>query len=352
MVNLEQKSFTNLLVIMTDRHIGNLLVSLYAIKSAHNLLKNDQSLTCIVDHQLLSLAQYLLPDIRFIPFSLRGRALSPLKKITTLFRLLVTLRKQSFDVAVDLYGHSESLWLAKWSQAKFISTYYCQPKLAQKYDWCNVDTTEQAVHQRDYYALPFYPLLGKLPSALLKAPTVNKTLKTTQKNLVELGININKPIVVIHPGAGKPYKFWPTSHWQTLIKKLEHSGQQVLLIGAGVDLEQVNAILTDTEINAFNGHQKFNLIETIHLGFIANIMIGNDSGPTHLMATTQTQVFSLFGPTDHNLWAPLSNNSMILHAGVSCSNSCTKNQCQRDISCLQALTPDQVFNAVSTKTND
>jgi heptosyltransferase-3 len=348
MIEQTQPPFTNALVIMTDRHIGNLLVSLYALKSVQQRLKQGQTLTCVVDFNLLSLAEYLLPEIEFIPFSLRGSSLNPLKKVSTFWRLLRTLRKKHYDVAVDLYGHGESLRLAKLSGASFISAFYCRPKLTSSYNWTRADSSVTPQHQLDFYRLPFYPIIGDLVTGQLAAPKHDAVLQETRAKLAQLGVHNDKPLIVIHPGAGKAYKFWPTRHWQSLIRMLEHSHHQVLLIGAGADADEVNAILSATDIHPINGYQKFSLVESIHLGFIAKCMVGNDSGPTHLIATTPTPVVSIFGPTDATLWAPLSPNSFIVRSETPCAEGCAKGSCQRDVSCLEALTPETVYEKLNS----
>lgn len=333
---------------MTDRHIGNLLISLYAIKSAQQALTAEQSLTCVIDYHLLPLAEYLVPEIRFIPVVIRGRKPSILKKLSLFFRLLVALRGQKFDAAVDLYGHGESYRIAKLSGAKFIASFSCSTKLQSKYHWSSADTSLEPKHQIDYYLYPFIPFLGQLLPASIQAPQLNNVKDAIHEKLRQLKTSSDKPMVAIHPGAGKAYKLWPIQHWQQLIERLEQAGNQVLLIGSGADAEQIELIKQSELIAPIDAYQHFNLIETIHLGFICHLMLGNDSGPTHLMATTQTQVISLFGPSDHTLWSPLSDNAHILHSDKPCLASCLKGNCQREISCLEALRPEQVLQHIAS----
>jgi ADP-heptose:LPS heptosyltransferase len=343
MENLAKKSFTNLLVIMTDRHIGNLLVSLYAIKSAHQQLNQQQTISCVIDYHLLPLANYLLPTVTFIPCKVRGKKPAPFKKISLFISMLYQLKTKKIDAAVDLYGHGESYLIAKWSGARFISAFYCRPKLKDKYDWTAENTSLTPGHQLDFYRLPFLPFLNNLNEIALPAPEQHDVIIKIKSKLSQLGVSGDKPLVVIHPGAGKEYKLWPEAHWQQLIERLETAGKQVLLIGAGEDRQQINGIIKEKNISPINAFQQFNLIETIHLGFLSHCMIGNDSGPTHLMATTPTTVFSLFGPTDHSLWAPLSPNSHILASKTRCLDACSKQTCAKKSSCLEDLSADYVF---------
>ena len=346
MTDQPKQPFNNLLIIMTDRHIGNLLVSLHAIKRVYQQLKPEQTLCCVVDYHLLPLASYLLPEIEFLACTVRGKKPPPVKKLQLFIKMLYNIRRKGIDTAVDLYGHRESYTIARLSGAEYISAFSCSPKIKPKYNWAGGSGSLSPKHQIDFYLYPFIPLLGNISSTTLNAPKLANTLGSIEQKLTSLGAIRNKPLVVIHPGAGKQYKLWPIKHWQELIKKLEVAGKQILLIGAGADKTQLNAILACTDISPINGFQQFDLIETIHLGFVAEYMIGNDSGPTHLMATTPTTVFSLFGPTDHTLWSPLSANSHILTSDTPCLDACSKQICQRKVSCLEDLSPTRVFESI------
>jgi len=340
-------AFRHLLVVMTDRHIGNLLVSLYAIKAAQQQLNGSQTISCVIDYHLLSLATFFLPDIDFIPCNIRGTKLSLWKKLKLFVRMVITLRRRHIDTAVDLYGHSESHMIARLSGADFTSAFYSRPKLVDKYHWSRRDSKLSPVHQVDSYLFPFFPVLGQLTAAALKAPKQPAIYRQVEKILASLHISQDKPLVVIHPGAGKDYKLWPSKHWQQLIALLESHGRQVLLIGAAADRSEVEAIMTDQSISPVNGFECFNLIETIHLGNICEYMIGNDSGPTHLMATTATRVYSIFGPTNSTLWAPLSDNSHIIQSPEPCLKACSKQVCARDIRCLEKLSAKAVFDQLN-----
>ena len=341
-----RQEFSNLLVVMTDRHIGNLLVSLYAIQAAQQKLTANQALTCVIDYHFLPLANYFMPEIEFIPFNVRGGKTSLWKKIKLFFKMIIRLRQLKIDAAVDLYGHGESLKIAQLSGAKFISAFYRRPKLKKKYNWCDKDSPLSVKHQVDFYLHPFYPFFGQLEPVRLTAPRIVDIDLKVKKKLKELGVSDAKPLIIIHPGAGKNYKLWPSNYWQQLIAMLEKTQKQVLLIGSGNDKAEVDAILEDKSLSAINGFGKLNLIETIHLGFISELMIGNDSGPTHMLATTPSKVYSLFGPTDHILWSPLSDNSHIIRSDTICLSECSKQACAREMSCLQTLSAETVYNAL------
>jgi ADP-heptose:LPS heptosyltransferase len=78
-------------------------------------------------------------------------------------------------------------------------------------------------------------------------------------------------------------------------------------------------------------------------------MVTNDSGPAHFAAVTSLPTFVLFGPETPTLYAPLGNTTAIF-AGLHCSPCVSAwnhrhTPCQ-DNKCLQAITPQAVFDAI------
>ncbi len=84
---------------------------------------------------------------------------------------------------------------------------------------------------------------------------------------------------------------------------------------------------------------------------LAEVLVTNDSGPAHFAALTGIDVVALFGPETPLLFSAPGPRSHSLWAGIACSpcinafnnrqTSCTDNVC------MQRITLDQVFEAVS-----
>ena len=48
--------------------------------------------------------------------------------------------------------------------------------------------------------------------------------------------------------------------------------------------------------------------------FEKTILVGHDSGISHLAAAAGAKCILLFGPTDPAVWAPLNENAQVIHA--------------------------------------
>lgn len=93
----------------------------------------------------------------------------------------------------------------------------------------------------------------------------------------------DRPWIVIHPYASEPHKSWPLPHWHRLIPELP--GTVVSVGGAAEPLP-----CTQLE-------DRLTWQQTAALLTLADLQIGNDSGPMHVAAAVGCPVVALWGPT-------------------------------------------------------
>ena len=95
---------------------------------------------------------------------------------------------------------------------------------------------------------------------------------------------------------------------------------------------------------------KTTLRQLIVLYTLADVLVTNDSGPAHFATLTPVHVVTLFGPETPKLFAARTPRNTVLWAGIACSPcvSAYNNRLSpcRDNRCMQAITVDQVFEAV------
>lgn len=171
-----------------------------------------------------------------------------------------------------------------------------------------------------------------------------------------------RPVAVIHAGASKPYKRWPLEHFVTLARLLLQRGYQLALIGAGSpDAEANQAIVRQLGNSAsipgesssgVRGADCVDLCNRLSLAALASLLtqisliVGNDSGPSHLASALGVRGAVIFGPTDVSIWQPLSAHTRVLHNKSACLPDCTRHHCQSDYLCLQSIGPAQVMAAL------
>ena len=119
------------------------------------------------------------------------------------------------------------------------------------------------------------------------------------------------PRVVIHPGSGSERKNWPAECFGNVARRLSEAGTQVVFLEGEADTRQVAGTL-----RAFRGRAPVISGLTVKeaAGLLSNcqLLIGNDSGISHLAAAVGVPLIALFGPSDPEVWRPLGSNVEVM----------------------------------------
>lgn len=120
--------------------------------------------------------------------------------------------------------------------------------------------------------------------------------------------NLQKPYALIVAGCAPqhPQKRWP--HYAELCKKLVQKNIQPVLIGTDAERDILNHIKTACD-DAVNLCGKTNLNDLPTLARHADLAIGNDTGPMHMIGPTGCQTLVLFSASSNpKRHAPLGEN--------------------------------------------
>ena len=119
-------------------------------------------------------------------------------------------------------------------------------------------------------------------------------------------------VVAFHPGSGGAYKLWPLPGWQQVMAWAARQGLPGLIISGPA--EQAHDIHLTHAADFPSWPQAHNL-PLPHLAALlarCQVMVGHDSGITHLAAAVGTTTLALFGPTDPLVWGPRSHRACVL----------------------------------------
>jgi len=340
-------SVQKILVLMPDKHLGNLLVSLSAICSLRDCF-NDKTLFLVVDDSYREILE-AVEGFNIIQFYPRRQLMDcpPIKRLWMFFRFVLGIRKLSAEMVIDLEGRQTSSLITLLAGAP-LRVGRSTAKLANVYNRRVMLSTGK---HKTYNYTDIIEAVG------CPRPDVNFRLTATddkRKSLAEIlhreGIDPEQPIVCMHPGAGKIYKQWSTEGFAEIIDWLSSKGFQVVLVGSSIDSGKIEDIeaLTSTKPLRLDG--KLTLGELMALFEQGNIFIGNDSGPMHLAALTGIPVVALFSTADENRWKPLSDKCVILRTEIPC-DECTGKKCEYNFKCMNSISPEDVKVAVERLIN-
>lgn len=160
------------------------------------------------------------------------------------------------------------------------------------------------------------------------------------------GIDGDKPLLVLHPGASAPSRRYPARHWPDLLRGLRARNCQLVLTGDAGEAPAIDAIIATAGVPARSLAGCLTLPELGALLQRARLLVANNTGPAHLAAAVGTPVVSLYAMTNpqHTPWQVAQH---VLFHPVDCRD-CLRSVCpQGHHACLERLAPATVVAAAS-----
>lgn len=149
--------------------------------------------------------------------------------------------------------------------------------------------------------------------------------RTTVTNLLveEVGWLGDRPLVIIHPGGGdnpvrpNEHKRWPVERFALLANHLVRKHRAtVVLVGEETDGEAAHTI------KGIMSGEPVSLVGRLSLGQlgalceVADLYVGNDTGPTHVAAAVGCATLAIFGPSDPAISAPYATKGRVIALGT------------------------------------
>jgi ADP-heptose:LPS heptosyltransferase len=221
-------------------------------------------------------------------------------------RMLMRLRRAKYDRVYDLQTSARSsayfyaLWpnTPEWSGiARGASHPHANPRRN------GMHTLERQADQLKFAGIwpdaPVEP--GTAP-----APDLGFMLKDTAPGRQPEAFGLTKPYALLIPGASahRPGKRWPAESYGALAADLIVRGMDVGVTGGQAEADIARAILRVAP-GALDLTGRTDFAELAALGARAALAVGNDTGPTHLIAAAGAPTLALFsGESDPALCGP------------------------------------------------
>jgi ADP-heptose:LPS heptosyltransferase len=141
-------------------------------------------------------------------------------------------------------------------------------------------------------------------------------------------------------------KRWP--HFPQLAEALP----DVAVVGTADDLRQSDRTLLKFPSHARSFVDRLTLRQTAELMASAGVVVGNDSGLSHVAAAVGTPCVMIFGPTPHQVLGELPPHVTVVRRGLECEPCWFRSRfraCARRIDCLRELSVEAVLQALLDK---
>ncbi len=330
----------DILILMSDRHMGNLVVSIPAIRSIRESFR-DVRLHLLVDSAYKEIVETLNIDNLMLYPRRQLREGTALMRLMTYLRFIYHLRDIKPDIAIDLEGREYSSVLTFLSGA---SIRY-GPSTSKRAFLYNRRIEFSNNKHKLYKYLDIASATGARARTEFNLRPSDEKRASLRQKLMDYGIDLDRPIICIHPGAGKIYKQWSVEGFATISDWLSSKGIQVVFVGGDNDIEDIKKIESLAGYPFHNTAGRISLGELMALFEISTLYIGNDSGPMHLAGAMGLPVIALFGPADERRWGPLSDRRIILRGEEPCQR-CRGRRCEYEFRCIKAIAFNDVKTAV------
>jgi lipopolysaccharide heptosyltransferase II len=161
---------------------------------------------------------------------------------------------------------------------------------------------------------------------------------------------VQKPYIVIIPGAAWPQKRWISENYCELLNDLKNNGNiNFVILGGKVD--DICSEIEKCDSTIINLQGKTSLRESMAIIANSKFVIGADTGLVHTAEALGKRVVSIIGPTSRETGAGVNRNDSILIENNDiwcrpCSQT-GKRKCYRDEQyCMTSITPQFVQNEI------
>jgi heptosyltransferase-2 len=262
-----------------------------------------------------------------------------------LVRIIFWLRAERFDLAVLFQNAFEAAFLAYAGKVKYRVGYTTDGRGFLLTHKVKMDQHILLVHQVEY----FLSLIEAMDWHVEEREPIlyinDEDSRSGSLMISSMGIEDASFIFGINPGAEYgSAKRWPEERFAVIGDwAAKRWNAKVVIFGSFSETEiaakVANLMHTANPVNLC-GHTT--LGQAMALIKRCKFFLTNDSGLMHIAAAFNIPLVAIFGPTDHVVTSPASNNARIIRHSVDCS-PCLKEECPSDHKCMLSIEPGEVW---------
>lgn len=302
-----------ILVIKLD-HLGDVLLATPVFSNLRRAYPNAElhALTGVWSRVVLEKH----PDVDKVieynsPAFCRTEQSTPLRETFKLYR---QLRRQRYDLMVDLRSDWRIVWLAflrltprRLNRAAL--------QVANKLGFAQFSGTHETTRNLD--VLRQIGISTPVRTAIFSVTAEDE--KWASDFLATYRIDKQYPLIAIHPGSPIPLKRWLPERYAELANWLiAQKRAQILFVGVKGEIPIITEIQALMRSESINIAGKTTLTQLASILHTCNVFIGNDSGPMHLAAAVGTQTIGLYGPGDPTRFGPAGEKCQTIRRRSDC----------------------------------
>ena len=263
------------------------------------------------------------------------------KSPTALWRLRRELRARRFDWVFEVQGLAKSRLVARLAGGYRIGFRSKEPLQSWMDRLLDKGGTAADIGSEYRYFAETVSGVRAGPPRLIVTDTMRDTVSA---RLASLGI---EHFVAICPFTTRPQKHWPETHWPELVQRLADAGLgPCVMFGGPGDRAAAARIVAATHAPLVDLVGETKLAELPAWLAAARLVIGVDTGLTHIGIAVQTPTVALFGstcPYRQGAESPL----VVMYDALACAPCRRHPSCDGRYDCMRGLTPQRVASAAT-----
>ncbi len=176
------------------------------------------------------------------------------------------------------------------------------------------------------------------------------SLKNVTKMLVDEKLDLQKPIIIVHPGSGGSSVDLPINKFAELVSKLDDDDYQIILTGSKNEIKFCEKIKSSGKVKNMAG--RLNLDELTALISKSVTFISNSTGPIHIAAALGKYAVGFYPKIvscSKERWGPYTNKKLVYEPQIDCKN-CTREQCEK-LNCMNSIDMTKVYGDIKNVLN-
>lgn len=267
-----------------------------------------------------------------------------MEKTEFVLKVAHRLRKEKFDLIIDLWSNPRSAQITFLTHAKYRVGFSYR---GRRYAYNILGTSEKGEHHSAEHNLELLKALGIKATSKRIHFYVSEEENNWSKDFIKANFSSGKKIIGIIPSGGWPSKRCDAAKWVEICTAIKQKYDAAFLIlwGRG-DENDANHIKSNLKEDAI-------LIPEVKIGKLSSLIkncdlvIANDSGPMHISAVLGVPTLGIFGPTNPKAHGPYSPNSdYVIKEDLHCI-ICNKLECPYNHECMTHLPVSEVLKKIN-----
>lgn len=264
------------------------------------------------------------------------------------WRFILDLRRQRFDVVIDFHGILKSGLISILSGSPKRIGFDRRSSKEGNFLFSNIKVKlpeeRMSRFKRNFALLKGFGLEVNSFKQSLYIP--QEDWEYVESFFNKLSDSLTRPLIAMHPGTSPKtsYKRWMPDQYSQLADQLIREFRATVIFTWGPEeLKWVEEIQKDMKEPSILAPRTESLTQLGEVYRRCDLYVGGDTGPMHVASMMGIPVVGIYGPTDPVVNEPIGPFKRV-RKEVGC-NPCRKRSC-KEVTCLRAIRVDDVFKAI------